>query len=182
MNIKHIISLTSLAVCAALSTSALAQQLVHFEGQITNDSCTATVGGSGNTVTLPNVTLATLTSNTTAGRTAFNVALSGCVPASGNYQINFSQATSTNGRLTNTSAATGKAENVTLRLLSNTATPTALVVTPAPSYARIPVAQDPGIDTTGGSGTGTYHVEYYNEGGATSGEVRASAVMTMNYL
>jgi len=180
MNIKHVLSLTSLAVCAAMSTAAMAQSQINFEGQVVTNSCTAQVQGSGtNTVVLNPVELNDLVNNTTSDSTSFQVNLSGCKPETGNYQVSFHQAQAANGRLTNTSTDSYKAKNVSLQILSSV--DKALVVHNAVNYNRVPLADDPGITTVAGSGQGTYKVRYYNEGAATSGEIKATAILTMNY-
>jgi len=184
MKTKHVFSLASLAICAALSASAMAQQTVNFEGRVIADSCTVAVtgGGSGTTVNLDNIDLSTLTNSTMAGRKAFQLSLAGCNPQGGTYQVNFSQSQAINGRLTNTTSdLTDKAQQVSLQILSNASTPQVLTVGNAPDYTPLSTSVDPGIVTTGGSGTGTYFVEYFNEGSATPGKVQASAVVTMNY-
>jgi len=182
MNTKHVLSLTALAVCAALSTSAMAQTNIDFEGRVVPDSCNITVNGSGTTVTIPDITvtqMGTTIADVAANETGFNLHLSGCVPASGTAQVNFSQATATNGRLTNTA---GTATGVSLQLRSSN--DTALTVTTAPLTSPVAAGIDPGAVVTGGTATVPYRVRYFNEVGAgvTPGSVKATAVATVNYL
>jgi len=184
MNTKHVLSLTALAVCAALSTSALAQTNIDFKGKVVPDSCTITVDGSGTTVNLTDVTvtqMGTASGTVTANEKTFTLNLSGCVPAAGTAQVNSSQATAANGRLTNTTG-TGYATGVSLELRSSNGSP--LTVTSAPVTSPVSVATDPGGAISTGSGDINYKVRYYNEAGSsvTPGLVEATAVATVNYL
>jgi len=188
MKIKHVLSLTSLAVCAALSTSAMAQNQVHFEGRVATTVCSATVNGGSNLVNIPSVALSTLqtaqAAGDGAGMVSFRVELTGC-DQDGNYQVNFSQTGATAaGQLANTYTGTDKAQDVVLQLLSlGDVGATPLWVTPYPSSAPSAPADDHGIDVTAGAGFGTYFVEYFaTSANATIGQVHATALMTLNFL
>jgi len=179
MKIKSAVSLASLAVCAALSTSALAQNTVNFEGYVVETACTV-VAGANNTVSLPTVERAALETAGTLGEVRFPVKLEDCDPSDRTYQINFSSATANAaGRLPN--AAAGGAQGVSLELLTDAND--VLRVTDAP-YGLESGLNDPGVVVTGptGVGTGYYKVRYYAETGVTTGKVEASALMTANVL
>jgi len=179
MSIKHALSLASLAVCAALSTSAAAQTVVNFEGFVVDEACTIEAG-VGNTVYLPVVPLSALnTAGAATGRTRFPVELKNCKQAAGTYQVEFSDPSAVNDRLPNQAA--GGAQNVSLRILSDI--DEWLDVNPWPTLTPVPVAVDPGITVTGGNGSGFYKVEYVAEAGTvTAGKVEAKATLTTNFL
>jgi len=180
MKIKHALSLASLAVCAALSTSAMAQSQVKFEGRVLDSICTGAVAGNGGTVTLTGVLTSALNGEgKVAGLTEFPVKLTGCDPAGANYQINFSHGSAnTAGRLPNVADA----GNVSLQLLSRN--DSVLRFTSAVDTSRLPLSVDPGVGLAAGQteGTATYKVQYYAEGVATAGKVNASATMTLTFL
>jgi len=182
MNTKHVLSLAALAVCAALSTSALAQTNIDFKGKVVPDSCTITVNGSGTTLTIPDVTvtqMGTAITSLATNETAFNLNLTGCVPPTGTAQVNFSQAAAANGRLTNTA---GTATGVSLELRSSN--DSVLAVTTAPLTSPVAAGIDPGATVTSGAATVPYKVRYFNDvgNGVTPGSVEATAVATVNYL
>jgi len=179
MSIKHALSLASLAVCAALSTSAAAQTVVNFEGFVVDEACTIEAG-VGNTVYLPVVPVSALSAaNAATGRTEFPVKLTNCKQASGTYQVEFSDPSAVNDRLPN--QAVGGAQNVSLRILSSTND--WLDVNPWPTLTPVPVAEDPGIPVTNGNGAGIYKVEYVADSNpVTPGKVEAKATLTTNFL
>jgi len=183
MKIKQVASLTALAVCAALSTSAMAQSVVNFEGYVVDEACTITAG-TGNLVTLPVVSLSSLaTQGASAGLTAFPVKLENCkkngTTQDGTYQVEFSDPSAVNDRLPNQAA--GGAADVSLRLLSNENE--WLDVARWPTGNTRPVAEDSGVVVTGGTGVGTYKVEYVaDSNNVTAGKVEAKATMTTNFL
>jgi len=180
MKLKHTLSLLALATCAAVSTSALAQQAnVDFEGRILDTICTGIVAGDAGTVRLTGALVSELpNTGDTAKLTRFPVELTGCDPNTANYQINFSSTSQLNGRLPNASG-NNPANGLSLQLRSDNGS--ILQFTSAPDTSRIPPGVDPGADIAG-SGTVFYQVEYYNEGGLSAGEYRASATMTLTFL
>jgi len=181
------LSLTSLAVCAALSASALAKTQIDFVGKVVPDSCTVKVDGSGTTVTLEDISVTDLGTNAggvAAKEKAFTLNLDGCVPATGTAQVSFSQATASNNRLTNAVGA-GYAKGVSLELRSlNGGQDSPLAVGTTANTSPVSSSVDAGFAISGGSGHGTYKVRYYNDigNGVTPGKVEATAVATVNYL
>jgi len=180
MKLKHTLSLASLAVCAALSTSAAAQTVVNFEGFVVDEACTITAGAN-NLVTLPVVPLSALNApNANTGHTEFTVTLKDCTKGAGNYQVEFSDPSAVNGRLPNQAA--GGAQDVSLVLISSANE--WLTVDRWPTGTRVAAAIDPGItvDATG-NGSGIYKVAYVaDSASATAGKVEAKATMTTNFL
>jgi len=189
MKLKHALSLTSLAVCAALSSAAFAQSasptapaksgsaVVFFEGYVVDELCTVEAG-NGNYVTLPTVPKAKLAKlGDIAGEIDFEVKLKGCKPEEGTVQINFSDNTAENGRLPNT--YTTGAKNVSLEISS--AIGKTLYVGKNVA-GKVDLGIDPGFEIKQGSGKGVYKVAYFAEGESTSGRVQAGATMTVNYL
>jgi len=181
MKLKHALSLLALATCAAVSTSALAQTAnVDFEGRILDTICTGIVAGDAGTVRLTGALVSEFPNvGDTAKLTRFPVELTGCDPATANYQINFSSPAAVNGRLTNTVSAL-HAQNLSLQLRSDNGS--ILQFTAAPDTSRIPPGLDPGANITG-SGTVFYQVEYYRESGTlTAGRYERAATMTLTFL
>jgi len=84
MKLKHTLSLLSLAACAAMSTSALAQSsgTLNINGFISPTSCTPSLTGantSGNTLTLDDVVLTDLNAaGAFAKQTEFTFSVDGC--------------------------------------------------------------------------------------------------------
>jgi len=117
MKLKHALSLLSLATCAAISTSALAQTgTITVNGKVIADTCTVNITGQGSsvtggfpnyTITLPDVSSASLSSaGATAGDTEFSVELSGCTLSAGTTRMwaffSGGNVNSSTGRLNNT--------------------------------------------------------------------------------
>jgi len=104
MKTKYILSLLSLATCAATNTSAFAQSTVTFKGEIVEQACGSVSLAGGDTVTLPQQSrgdFAGVGSN--AGQTPFSVDLDNCQPSSGTFALNFSNASADSaGVITNT--------------------------------------------------------------------------------
>lgn len=101
--------ITALFLWSTSTLSFAVDGTVTFTGTVTSNTCTINGGGTNNsfTVTLPKVSASALNAapDNTAGRTAFNIALTSCVPASGTVHTYFEPGSTVNlstGRLTTT--------------------------------------------------------------------------------
>lgn len=124
-NISIIIAMG--AIWSASVALAAGNGSVKFNGRVVNQSCNATINGTGTpaTVVLPSVQSSVLaTDGDTAGTTAFTVNISDCSIADGMGSVKaFFESgpyVDVNGRLLNsTSASSGGAKNVVLQLIDN---------------------------------------------------------------
>ncbi len=155
--------------------------LISFEGQITTRTCTISGNGAGKdfTVTLPTVSAQSLsTTSSWAGRTAFNIGLSGCAPATGNVATYFEPGISTDlatGFLKNDSGAT-QASNVQLQLLNDDSTGLQL------NQARNGINGAKAVALNAGAASLNYFVQYTAVGGsATEGKVSSRTNYTIVY-
>jgi len=181
MKLKYSLSLLSLAACAALSTSALAQSTgtLNINGFISPVSCTPTLSGgaiSGNTLTLPDAFIDTLNSSgATAGQTPFTFELSGCTTSVGinNMWVHFSGSNvDGSGRITPTSGS----NNIRFELLNG---PGGSVISAGgtagatgPSASQGTAAQFSGANPNR-SASKTYAVRYYAQNALTLADVGA---------
>jgi len=94
MKLKHTLALLSLATCAALSTSAFAQDTVQFTGSIITNACGSVTVQGGSTVNLPPRAHSNFGPNVGdgTGDTPFTVELDQCAPLPRTFAINFSNA------------------------------------------------------------------------------------------
>jgi major type 1 subunit fimbrin (pilin) len=191
MNLKPTLLAVGLAVACgglAIAPAALAADgTVTINGKVLNATCS--VGGSpaGATVTLPDVAKSLLaTSGSTAGKTAFTIALTGCptTPTGVNVGLQFFSGQDTaagaaaNGQLANTTGGT-YATNVDVQLLDSTGTTAVQIASAAPT-------DNTGVtDSTVVPGTGavslSYSAQYYATGVATAGLVAATTQFVVNY-
>ena len=174
---KTLLSAALIAACgvAALASAparAASTGTINFSGKVLADTCTIAVNG-GSTVTLPTVMTAAFgsTVGTTAGDTAFTVALSGCDTNTASAQMAFSGSNidNTSGDLTNTASG---GSNVRIRLLnSSNQVVNAKTGTNAPSIA-----------VASGSGSTQMKAQYISTATATTaGLVTSSVNFTLTY-
>jgi major type 1 subunit fimbrin (pilin) len=101
--------ITALILCGVAPFACAIDGTITFTGEVTSNTCTISGNGGSNnfTVTLPKVSATALNTapDHVAGRTAFNIALTDCVPASGTVRTYFESGPTVNlgtGRLTTT--------------------------------------------------------------------------------
>jgi len=157
---------------------------INFTGSVISQTCSASVNSTAAptaaTVTLPAVQASSLsTTGTTAGRTAFQIALTGCAatnPANGGTVKAFFESganVDSNGRLTNSTN-----NNVSLQLVDGT-TNTPIVVG---SAAQSTSGNNSGyVSITGGAATLPYFVQYYANSAASAGSVASSVTYSLVY-
>jgi len=177
--------------CAAISPAAFAfDGTISFTGSVTGQTCTISGNGGGNnfTVALPTVSASTLaTAGNTAGRTPFNIQLTGCTPNTGNVAVYYEPGATvdaTTGRLVNTATttagtettpATTAATNVQLGLLNADLTNIALGSTFATQNSQQ-------VAINAGTATLQYYAQYVATGGAaTAGDVTSTATYSIVY-
>lgn len=169
--------LAALAVMA-VPTLALAAPTVTFQGEVTDQTCQATINGETNSIVLlPTVSAAALSSaGATAGLTPFTLQVSGC------QVMGAAQAIGTVFLGHNVTAAgnlgnSGSAANVAIQLTGTAAGDTPVVLD---GPTRVPgLVLDPGQTTA----SHQFGARYISEaGGAVAGSVQAVAEYTLTYL
>jgi major type 1 subunit fimbrin (pilin) len=177
---KHLLAL-ALASVPMLALAQAGPNTIHFQGEVSDQTCKVTVNGSAAnpTVLLPTVPSAALaTAGSTAGQTTFTVAVNECMAP-----VSTTQAVSTifvgnqvtaGGNLANTGTAT----NVALQLLDPAASGTPFDLSAAGGVRA------PGLVLADGdtSASHDFAVQYITEaGGATPGSVLASVQYSVSY-
>lgn len=174
---------TTLALTLALAIpgiqSAMANNgTITFNGEVTANTCNVSVdgGNASNTVKLPTVSEASLaTAGKTAGRTNFNMSLSGCTGTLKTASAFFEAGADVNGdgRLNNT--GTAKLVNIQLRDGSNSD-----AVIQAGNGNQIANTKYVTINTAGTTSL-RYSAEYYATGKATAGTVLSKVNYSIQY-
>ncbi|MEX3936823.1 fimbrial protein [Paraburkholderia phymatum] len=170
------------AAGAALPTASFASDgTITISGNIVPQTCVPSGNGQGKdfTVTLPTVQVSALaTDGATAGRTPFNIALTGCTPniaGASNAGVYFEPGATvdtTTGQLIN---ATGTATKVEVGLLND-------------DYSKINLGQGATsqnvkmVSISSGSATLNYYAQYVAKGGAAgAGTVQTTSLYTIIY-
>lgn len=175
MNCKLLSALLVAGATVASPQAFAADGTITFNGEIVANTCVVTTGTNGSfTVTLPKVGANTLANTgATAGRTPFQIALSGCSSSQNGGKVHayFEPGTtvdSVSGRL-----KTGNA-TVQIALLNDDGTPI-LAGSPDASQASKMVV------ISGNQATLPYFAEYYATQTATPGQANTSVVYTLVY-
>lgn len=177
--------LAASVLLAALSPAASAYDgTITFTGRITSNTCTISGNGGGTdfTVALPPVSASTLgTAGNIAGRTPFNIQLTGCTPDTGDVAVYFEPGATVDlatGRLTNTAVTTPATEgteavtaatNVQIGVLNADLTNIAV----GSAFASQNSQQ---VAITGGTAAMQYYAQYVATGGAATLGVFTSAL------
>ena len=175
----------------AMTPAAFASDgTITFTGRITTQTCVISGNGGGNnfTVALPTVSATTLgTAGNVAGRTPFNIRLTGCTPNTGNVAVHFEPGATVDtatGRLINTAVATPAAgdaagvppaTHVQVGLLNADMTNIAVgSAFAAQNSQQVPLAD--------GAATLQYYAQYVATGGAaTAGNLTTTATYSVVY-
>ncbi|KJY82965.1 fimbrial protein [Vibrio galatheae] len=178
---KKTVSLSAIAALSLIALNAQAASVgtITFNGEVTASTCNVTVDSQAAdaTVQLPTVSTNLLgAAGETAGATAFNVSLSGCMSSLDTATMFFEAGSSVDlvtGRLNNTS---GSASNVSLQLRDGLAPTTVIKAGSAEqlndnTYANI----------QSGSADLPYIVEYYADDAATAGTVVSNVTYSIQY-
>lgn len=175
---KHIASAFAIAgLIAAASAAHAADGVISVKGSIIANTCTINGGGAGDfTVNMPAVSASALqASGATAGRTPFQIELSGC-SSDQKVQTMFEAGPSVNtttGRLLVDTGA-GAATKVELGLLND-------------SFGKIRAGaaadaqNSQQVQIAGGNATMNYYVQYESLGGTTAGAANSSVQYTLVY-
>ena len=161
----------------ALSTTALANNVIQFQGEVADQTCAVTIDGNASAplVLLPTVPSSSLSAiGETAGQTPFTVGLTGCTATASATAIKtvfVGNNLTANGRLGNT----GTAGQVTLQLVDPISPTTPLDLSGQTGSAGLSLA----ANATAASHT--FAVQYYAEGPATPGSVLGSVQYSVSY-
>ncbi|MDA5483383.1 fimbrial protein, partial [Yersinia intermedia] len=145
----------------ALSTAALANNTIQFQGEVADQTCAITIDGTASApvVLLPTVPSTSLaTAGATAGQTPFTVGLTGCTASASVTAIKtvfVGNNLTTNGRMGNTG---GTAGYVSLELVDPISPTTPLDLSGQTGAAGLSLA----ANATAASHT--FAVQYYAEG------------------
>jgi major type 1 subunit fimbrin (pilin) len=161
------------AALAPLGAQAATTGTINFTGKVLADTCAISVNGSGtSTVALPTVMTAAFSAvGSTAGATAFTIALTGCDTntASAQMAFNGTNVDATTGNLIN---ATSGGSNVQIQLLNSAA---AAINTKTQANA-------PTITVVSGAGSTSLTARYIATATATTaGLVTSSVGFTLTY-
>jgi len=190
MKLKHTLSLLSLAICAAASTSALAQTgTIDISGNITSTGCVPSLSGSvtGTTVNLDSVSITSMTGGVGVGEKPFTFDFTGCdvIPSTTQVWVHFSGANvDGNGRITPTAGS----NNVRFQLKDGLGGAVIVAGGAVPSGGAPGAGQGASVGFTGVNPNmeahKTYAVEYWSAAALTSsdaGAVSSSVTYTVVY-
>jgi major type 1 subunit fimbrin (pilin) len=172
--------MNKIAIVAAglvLSTAALANNTIKFQGEVADQTCDISINGNASTplILLPTVaTTALANPGDTAGQTPFTISLSGCTASASATAIKtvfVGNNLTANGRMGNT----GTAEGVSLQLVDPAAPTTPLDLTGQTGAAGLILAAN---DNTAAH---DFAVEYYSEGTIAPGSVLGSVQYSVSY-
>jgi major type 1 subunit fimbrin (pilin) len=181
-------TLLSAALIAGFGVAAFAPQsakaaatdgTITITGKVVAQTCKVDGNAFGTSdavaVSLPLVLAPVLTtSGAVAGKTSFQMAVTGCDASLSTVQAFFSGTNidPTSGNLTNVGTAT----KVQVQLLNSSS-----VVMPL-NGATAALQQSPVVALSAGGATLQYFAQYISTGGSTAGTVTTSVAFTMNYL
>ncbi|KVQ34610.1 fimbrial protein [Burkholderia cepacia] len=184
MQTKLLSALLLVGAATASQVAFAADGTITFSGNVTAQTCTISGnGGSKNfTVKLPTVPASSLaTSGATAGATPFNIALTGCSPATGTNATSAVHAYFEAGPTINTTTgnlvvAPGGATNVEIQLL-NASDESAVKLGQADASQN----SKPVNIGTDGTATLQFYAQYYATGAAKAGAANSSVMYTIAY-
>lgn len=184
---KRLLLPTVIASTLLASAAQASDGQINFQGELVDSTCQIAIDGAASpaTVVLPTLSTQSLASTgATAGRTQFNIELSGCTglvttSTAAAYFENSATVDTTTNNLINT--LTTGAGNVQLQLLDIQSNNTIEIGRSSQVSSNTPVA----IANSGGVSTGTtilpYAVQYYALGATTPGQVASSVNFSINY-
>ncbi|CNG69195.1 putative fimbrial protein [Yersinia intermedia] len=160
-----------------LSTAALANDVIQFQGEVANQTCSVTIDGNASAplVLLPTVPSSSLAlAGQTSGQTPFTIGLTGCTVSASITAIKtvfVGNNLTTNGRMGNT----GTAGQVSLQLVDPATPATPLDLTGQSGAAGLSLAAN------AAAASHVFAVRYYAEGPATPGSVLGSVQYAVSY-
>jgi len=183
MKLKHTLSLLALAVCAAASSSALAQTgTIDIKGNIASSGCVPSLSGSvtGTTVKLNTVAIAALPGNVGVGEVPFTFDFTGCdvIPSTTQVWVHFagSNVDTASGSAGYIIPTTGSS-NVRFRLKDGMGGSVILAGGAAPSGGAPGANQGTSVGFTGVNPSmeahKTYAIEYWSAAALTASDAGA---------
>lgn len=160
----------------ASSTLAASNNTINFQGEVTSQTCSATVNGQSASpvILLPTVAASQLaTSGATAGATTFTMGVNCTTAVATSTKIStvfVGNNVATDGNLTNT----GTAGKVEIQILDSAGTA-------IPSLANYKASGDLTLAAAATTKSATYTAQYYATGQATAGTVLASMQYSISY-
>ena len=181
MKLNHVL-LAGVISTVAFSTVATAAPQIIFKGEVSGQTCTASINGETDTIVLLPTVSTELLANTgsTGGITPFRVTIKDCEPDSTDLAINtnfLGRNVTANGTLGNTADSANAAKNVSIQLMTSGSGS-------APVDLSAGVTPVPGLVLKKDETSTSYEfgARYYSEGGATAGEVTSLAEYTLSYF
>lgn len=183
---KKLTSVLAIGMALAASAAFASDGTITIDGEVSAVTCTINNGTKDITVTLPKVSATALANGgDTAGRTQFQIALTGCTNSTGNsarayFEPGTGSGAGAAGRLTvltGTDPITNSAyaTNLSIELLdSNFSMINVLDNISKPQSSQL-------VPLTNGAGTLTYYAQYYSWGNTTPGPVKASIQYSIHY-
>lgn len=172
------VAVIALSTHGAFAAGAVADGQITFTGEVTAQTCTINGNGTGSanfTVALPTVSATTLASaGATAGRTPFNIALTGCTPDSGSVHTFFEAGPTIDAATGHLVLDAGGATNVEIGLQNADFSDIALGQADGSQNSR-------SASINAGSATLNYYAQYVSLGGAKPGAANSSVMYTMSY-
>lgn len=177
MKSRLLSALIAAGTAMAAQFAAAADGTITFSGNITAQTCTISGNGGGKdfTVILPTVSASTLqTAGQTAGRTPFNIQLTGCTPSSGNVHTFFEAGPTTDPATGRLIVAAGGATNVQIGLQNGDMTDIRAGFADTAQNSK-------SVGIASGSATLPYFAQYVATGAATAGAANSSVMYTIAY-
>ncbi|WP_104924963.1 fimbrial protein [Rahnella sikkimica] len=181
MNKKILVACGLLVAGYSMTASAVSDNTISFQGEVTDETCSLTVNGNDSTpiILLPTVSTSDLaTAGSHAGATTFEMGVSGCAGTSGDDATDTKISTVFSGNLVETTNGTlgntGTAENVTVQILDVSGEEINLSST---------YTADNDLKLSAGdtASTATYTARYYATDVAAAGTVAASMQYAISY-
>lgn len=178
MQKKLLGTVIALTVSAMALPASAADGTITINGKLTQQTCTVKIdGGSADaTVSLPSLSTSTLdTAGKLAGRTAFIMNLSGCMPATGGVRAYFEHGPTVDaatGRLNNTISSGAK--NVQIQLRDEQENDVHVGNTSQRNNPATAIS-------SAGKADLLYSAYYYATGKATAGDLATSVTYSLDY-
>ncbi|MBA7933154.1 type 1 fimbrial protein [Klebsiella sp. RHBSTW-00215] len=177
---RALLSIALSAFIFSASSMAASDNTITFLGEVTDQTCSVSVNGATASpiVLLPTVSIADLTTNTTAGATTFDIGVSDCAPSSTGVTIAsvfVGNNVGPTGNLANT--IDGSAGDVEIQVMNlDDSNPQPI------DFSNVfNGADDLSLDPNETSATATYTAQYYSSGAPAAGTVKASMQYAISY-
>lgn len=181
MNKKSLVALGLLVAGYSMTASAVSDNTISFQGEVTDETCSLTVNGNETApiILLPTVSTSDLAaSGDVIGATTFEMGVTGCTGTSGSDATETTIKTVFAGNLVDTTNGTlgntGTAKNVTVQIVDTEGKDIDLNTT---------YTSDGDLSLAAGEteATATYTAQYYATDAATAGTVAASMQYAISY-